>query len=148
MRPFYCIAFAFVLTLGGCAKTSAIYFFPEHVQSSTCYSGDFAFIAFVDVPENYGNVLAMTQHVQSDTELTPVCRLDLGEDFNGFTSYLIYDGEIENGDAGFCVSARTTRAGHVMSCASEAAVQRTLRATPTDIGRTITLEHWQPYSAD
>lgn len=59
--------------------------------------------------------------------------------------YPIYAGEVDNGSDGLCVSARTSAAGHVLSCASASQVRRAMQAPDGTRAATIRLSRWQPY---
>ncbi len=141
MRSLLFIAAA-ALGLSGCVSTttSTTAAYPENVQTTACFSGGYAFSFQVAVPQQYGSILAMTQHQRSSTGLTSVCRLTGG---NG--SYQAFSGEVANGGTGMCISARTRNAGHVISCASQSEVRRALNAPAYSGADVINFTQWSPY---
>jgi hypothetical protein len=61
-------------------------------------------------------------------------------------AYSAFTGEVSNGRSGMCISARTTRAGHVMSCVSAAEVRAAIAAPSGSSADTIDFTVWQGFS--
>ncbi|MEM9319025.1 MAG: hypothetical protein AAGA70_08460 [Pseudomonadota bacterium] len=142
MRLFISIL-VIALGVSGCVPTASTRtVFPENVQSTQCFTGAYAFSFFVDVPDNFGQVLALTQHERTGSTLRSICRLVDGD---GAGAYDAFTGEVSDGRSGMCISARTQAAGHVISCASPAEVRRAISATSGSSANTIDFATWSAY---
>ena len=136
--------FAAVLALIGlaaCTPTTTTTY-PENYTAANCFTGNYVFDLEVYIPDEYGRVLAMTQFSNDSNGLQTVCRLVPEDDPIPGNGYPIYSGEVDNGRDGICVSARTTNAGHVLSCASASQVRAASRSNGT-----IQLTRWQPFGS-
>lgn len=131
------------LALAGCTPTTTTTVssgFPENFQTTQCFSGNYALTVALDVPREYGRVLASTQFENGAGGLQTVCRLvGDGRVFDVFT------GEVSNGASGLCVSLRTQNAGHVLSCASQRDVRRAVNAPRGTAADIIPLTRWQQF---
>lgn len=143
----YLIAVLALVGLSACTPTTTISY-PENFTATNCFTGSFAFDLEVQVPRSYGQVLALTQHSNDSSGLRTVCRLvpDNGPFLPG-NGYPIYTGEVDNGRDGICVSARTTQAGHLLSCASAAQVRRAMTAPMGSNANVIRLSQWQTFGS-
>lgn len=139
------VAILALIGLTACVPTSTSTSFPENYTAANCFTGGYEFDLAVNVPPAYGRVLALTQHSNGSDGLRTVCRLVVDDNPLPGDSYPIYAGEVANGRAGICVSARTTNAGHVLSCASAAEVRRAMSAAPGSNGALISLSRWQNF---
>lgn len=138
------------LVLAGCVTTTTttVGSYPENRTTARCFSGGHVFDLDTNLPASYGRIYAMTQFASSDQGLEPVCRLVVpGTRLVRDTDYPIYAGEVDGGNAGLCVSARTETAGHVYSCASAAQVRRAMAAGPNRPDGTIVLSTWRPLTS-
>jgi hypothetical protein len=125
--------------LSACTPTSST-IYPENYVAANCFTGDYVFDLEVYVPSEYGTINAMTQFSNDANGLRTVCRLvPEPNPIPGF-GYPIYSGEVDQGRDGICVSARTSNAGHVLSCASQRQVANAIRT-----GNNIQLTRWQPF---
>ena len=131
----------FALVVAGCTPTiTSTANYPEHIQTTQCFSGGYAFSINLVVPREYGRVLAATQHEDGANGLTSVCRLvGDGRFFEVFT------GEVSGGNSGLCVSLRTQNAGHVISCASRSDVRRAINASQGSTADVINLTQWRAF---
>lgn len=138
------LAFAILagsLALAGCVPTSTTTnVYPENFQTTQCFSGQYAFTVALDIPREYGRVLAATQFENGSAGLQSVCRL-VGDG----RVFDIYTGEVSNGASGMCVSLRTQNAGHVLSCASRAEVRRAINAPAGTVGDIVPLTQWRQF---
>ncbi len=135
------VAVLALVGLSACTPTTTTVY-PENFTAANCFTGDYVFDLEVYVPDEYGRILAMTQHSSDSAGIRTVCRLvPEPNPISGF-GYPIYSGEVDNGRDGICVSARTSNAGHVLSCASQSQVRNAVRT-----GQTIQLTRWQPYGS-
>lgn len=120
--------------------------FPENRNSESCYLGYHAFDLQVVLPASSGQVLALTQYAETGGQLAPVCRLDISGLGGTGPGYPIYTGEVDTGRSGICVSARTSDSGHIVSCASAAAVARAIDAPLGTTRSQIRLDDWRPFT--
>lgn len=138
---------AALVGLSGCVSTptggSSSY--PEHYDAASCYSGYHAFDLQVHLPSDAGEVLALTQFSEANGQLATQCRLIAGDVNNHSPGYPIYTGEVDTGNRGICVSARTTGRGHILSCASRAQVARAVDAPLGTTRSVLRLTNWRPY---
>ena len=135
------VAILALIGLSACTPTTTVTY-PENYTAANCFTGNYVFDLEVYVPDEYGRILALTQHSRDGSGLRTVCRLVPEENpIPGF-GYPIYAGEVDNGSDGICVSARTSNAGHVLSCASASQVRSAIRSSGT-----IQLTRWQPYGS-
>jgi hypothetical protein len=126
-----------ILVLSGCVTTS----FPEqNITANRCADGPNSFDIFVDVPAEYGLIQALTQYENTGAGLVPICLL---AETNG--TFAGYSGEVSNGRSGMCLSARTSAAGHVLSCVSSAEVRRAIDAPAGSRANTLDFFEWRPY---
>jgi hypothetical protein len=133
--------------LSACTPTVTVSY-PENFTAANCFTGSYAFDLEVQVPRSYGTVLALTQHSNDSNGLRTVCRLvpDNGPFLPG-NGYPIYTGEVDNGRDGICVSARTSAAGHLLSCASASQVRRAMNAPLGSSSNVIRLSQWQQFGS-
>lgn len=139
------IAVLALLGLSACTPTTTSSGYPENRHAANCFTGYHVFDLEVRVPAQYGQVLALTQHSNDASGLRPVCRLALDDDPIPGIGYPIYSGEVNAGQSGICVSARTSSGGHILSCASAAQVRRAVDAPLGSTASLIRLSQWQPY---
>lgn len=134
------VAVLALVGLAACTPTSTT-IYPENYTAANCFTGNYVFDLEVYVPDEYGSILAMTQYSNDSNGLRTVCRLAPEPDPVPGFGYPIYSGEIDNGNDGICVSARTSNAGHVLSCASSGQVRNAIRS-----GGAIQMTRWQPFA--
>lgn len=135
--------------LSACTPTSSTTtIYPENFSAANCFTGSYAFDLELAVPNNFGRILALTQHSNDSAGLRTVCRLAPGPNPTPLgNGYPIYTGEIDNGRDGLCVSARTSAAGHVLSCASASQVRSAMNAAPGTRASVIRLSQWQNFGS-
>lgn len=141
---FVFVLLAGLIALSGCvpATTGTNAAYPENFQTTQCFSGDYAFTVALDVPREYGRVLASTQFENGSAGLSTVCRL-VGDG----RVFEVYSGEVSNGASGMCVSLRTQNAGHVISCASQRDVRRAVNAPRGTAQDIIPLTQWRQFTS-
>lgn len=130
--------------LSACTPTQMASY-PENTTTAACFTGTHAFDMEISVPQDYGRVLALTQHARDAGGLRPVCRLVTDAGTLGRGSYPVYTGEIDNGRDDLCVSARTTNGGHVLSCAPASQVRAAMVAPQGSAANRIRLTRWSPF---
>lgn len=143
----FVIALATTASLSACvpATTGSGSDFPENNDAASCYTGYHAFDLQVHLPADAGELRALTQFSEAGGQLSSQCRLDITDVASHSPGYPIYTGEVDTGNAGLCVSARTTARGHILSCASRAQVARAVDAPLGTTGSVLRLTDWQPY---
>ena len=121
--------------------------YPENYTAANCFTGNYVFDLGISMPAEYGQIVALTQYSNGSGGLEPVCRLEvpLSGRLSIIDTYPIYAGEVDQGRDGICVSARTTNAGHVLSCASSAEVRRAITAPIGSTAAVVLLNRWQNF---
>lgn len=132
--------------LSACVPEDNGYYF-ENTRTERCEGGAQNFALNISVPREYGRIHAMTQHANTSQGLVSVCPLNVGD--GGSNHYYYgYSAEAYDGNAGICVSARTSNAGHVMSCVSRADVRRAMASDRAAHAYTLQFTQWSPYNND
>lgn len=139
------VAVLALVGLSACTPTTGSSTYPENFMAANCFSGYHVFDLEVTVPARYGQVLALTQHSNDSSGLRTVCVLAVEEYNIPGIGYPIYSGEVNAGDAGICVSARTSTGDHLLSCAPASQVRRAVNAPLGSTASLIRLSQWRQY---